>query len=156
MLVTRKFRASCYAQIVESTTSNGAAEFGFKPEDIVQEWLWDDDVDAELRNRIAGITGTELVDEDYDGVADGVVLWWRDGDDEDELADTIVDAEATRGEDAPFWIVTPKPGRDGAASSFTIQNAAKNAGMNVTTPVTVSENWNGVRLVSFGKGRQER
>jgi hypothetical protein len=141
---------------VESTTSNGAAEFGFKSEDVVQEWLWDDDVDEELRKEIAGITGTDLVDEDYDGVVDGVVLWWRDGDDEDELADTIVDAEATRGEEAPFWIVTPKPGREGATSSFTIQNAAKTAGMNATTPVTVSGNWNGVRLVSFGKGRQER
>jgi hypothetical protein len=141
---------------VESTTSNGAAEFGFESEDIVQEWLWDDDVDEELRNGIAGITGTDLVDEDYDGVADGVILWWRDGDDEDELADTIVDAETTRDEEAPFWIVTPKPGREGAASPFTIQNAAKNSGMNVLTPVTVSANWNGVRLVSFGKGRQER
>jgi hypothetical protein len=141
---------------VEITTSNGAAEFGFEPEDIVQEWLWDDDVDEELRDQLAGITGTELVDEDYDGVVDGIVLWWRDGDDEDALADTIVDAETTRGEDAPFWIVTPKPGREGATSPFTIQNAAKNAGMNVTTPVTVSQNWNGVRLISFGKGRQER
>ncbi|MCI1935535.1 MAG: DUF3052 domain-containing protein [Bifidobacteriaceae bacterium] len=143
---------------MESTTSNAASEFDFKPEDIIQEWLWDDDVDADLRERISALTGTDLVDEDYDGVVDGVVLWWRDGDDEDELADTIVDAEATRGEDAPFWIVTPKPGREGAASSFTIQNAAKNAGMNVASPVTVSDNWNGVRLVSFGngKGRPER
>jgi len=137
---------------VDSNTSNGAVEFGFDADSIVQEWLWDDDVDEKLRDQIIEITGTDLVDEDYDGVADGIVLWWRDGDDEDELADTIVDAEATRGDNAPFWIVTPKPGRAGASSSFTVQNAAKTAGMNATTPVTVSENWNGIRLVSFGNG----
>ena len=77
----------------------------------------------------------------------------RDGDDEDELSDTIVDAYSVVGDDGPFWVLTPKPGRTGAASSSTVQSAAKTAGMNAATPLTVSPDWNGIRLRAFGKGR---
>ncbi len=76
-----------------------------------------------------------------------------DGDDEDELSDTIVDAYAVLGDDGPLWVLTPKPGRPGAASSSTVQSAAKTAGMNAATPLTVSGDWNGIRLRAFGKGR---
>ena len=71
----------------------------------------------------------------------------------DELSDTIVDAYSVVGDDGPFWVLTPKPGRTGAASSSTVQSAAKTAGMNAATPLTVSPDWNGIRLRAFGKGR---
>lgn len=71
---------------MNQTASQNAEEFGFKPGDIVQEWLWDDDVDDSVRAKIEELTGEELVDEDYDSAVDGVILWWRDGDDEDELS----------------------------------------------------------------------
>ena len=70
-----------------------------------------------------------------------------------ELSDTIVDAYSVVGDDGPFWVLTPKPGRTGAASSSTVQSAAKTAGMNAATPLTVSPDWNGIRLRAFGKGR---
>ncbi len=114
---------------------------------------WDDDVDDSVRAKIEELTGEELVDEDYDSAVDGVILWWRDGDDEDELSDTIVDAYAVLGNDGPLWVLTPKPGRPGAASSSTVQSAAQTAGMNAATPLTVSPDWNGIRLRAFGKGR---
>ena len=57
------------------------------------------------------------------------------------------------GDDGPLWVLTPKPGRPGAASSSTVQSAAKTAGMNAATPLTVSGDWNGIRLRAFGKGR---
>ena len=76
---------------VNQTASDNAEEFGFHAGDLVQEWLWDDDVDDSIRAKIEELTGEELVDEDYDSAVDGVIIWWRDGDDEDELADTIVD-----------------------------------------------------------------
>ena len=139
--------------IVNQTASQNAEEFGFKPGDIVQEWLWDDDVDDSIREKIENLSGQDLVDEDYDSAVDGVILWWRDGDDEDELSDTIVDAYAVVGEDGPLWVLTPKPGRDGAASSSTVQSAAKTAGMNAATPITVSPDWNGIHLRAYGKGR---
>ena len=102
---------------VNQTASDNAEEFGFHAGDLVQEWLWDDDVDDSIRAKIEELTGEELVDEDYDSAVDGVIIWWRDGDDEDELADTIVDAYAVLGDDGPLWVLTPKPGRPGAASS---------------------------------------
>ena len=99
---------------MNQTASQNAEEFGFEPGDIVQEWLWDDDVDDSIRAQIEELTGEDLVDEDYDSAVDGVIVWWRDGDDEDELSDTIVDAYAVLGNDGPLWILTPKPGRPGA------------------------------------------
>ena len=130
---------------VNQTASRHAEEFGFSRGDIIQEWLWDDDVDDSIRASIEELTGEDLVDEDYDSAVDGVIIWWRDGDDEDALSDTIVDAYAVLGEDGPLWVLTPKPGRPGAASSSTVQSAAKTAGMNAATPLTVSSDWNGIR-----------
>ncbi len=138
---------------MSETTVIEAQEFGFQPGDVVQEWLWDDDVDDSVRACIEDFIGEELVDEEYDSSVDGVIVWWRDGDDEDELADTIVDAGSLLDEGAPFWILTPKPGREGAMGPATLQNAAKTAGMNAATPVTVSKDWNGVLLRAFGRGR---
>lgn len=69
------------------------------------------------------------------------------------LVITVVDAYSVVGDDGPFWVLTPKPGRTGAASSSTVQSAAKTAGMNAATPLTVSPDWNGIRLRAFGKGR---
>ena len=98
---------------MNQTASDNAEEFGFQAGDLVQEWLWDDDVDDSIRAKIEELTGEELVDEDYDSAVDGVIIWWRDGDDEDELSDTIVDAYAVLGDDGPLWVLTPKPGRPG-------------------------------------------
>ena len=97
---------------VNETASQNGEEFGFQSGDIVQEWLWDDDVDDSLRAKIEDLTGEDLVDEDYDSAVDGAIVWWRDGDDEDELSDTIVDAYSVVGDDGPFWVLTPKPGSE--------------------------------------------
>ena len=129
---------------------------------MIDEWALRDDLASTFgreidlvkkRAKIEELTGEELVDEDYDSAVDGVIIWWRDGDDEDELADTIVDAYAVLGDDGPLWVLTPKPGRPGAASSSTVQSAAKTAGMNAATPLTVSSDWNGIHLRAFGKGK---
>ncbi|MEE1296737.1 MAG: DUF3052 domain-containing protein [Bifidobacterium sp.] len=137
---------------MNQTASDKAEEFGFCNGDLVQEWLWDDDVDDTIRENIETLTGEDLVDEEYDGAVDGSIIWWRDGDDEDALSDTIVDAYGVLGQDGPMWLLTPKPGREGAASALVVQNAAKTAGMNASTPLTVSDDWNGIRLRAYGKG----
>lgn len=138
---------------MNQTASQNAEEFGFHAGDIVQQWLWDDDVDDSICTKIEDLTGEDLVDEDYGTAVDGVVIWWRDGDDEDTLAGTIVDATTMLEDNGPVWVLAPKPGRPGAASSSTVQSAAKTAGMNAATPLTVSKDWNGIRLRAFGKGR---
>ena len=137
---------------MNQTASQNAEEFGFEPGDIVQEWLWDDDVDDSIRAQIEELTGEDLVDETT-GPLWTASSYGGDGDDEDELSDTIVDAYAVLGNDGPLWILTPKPGRPGATSSSTVQSAAQTAGMNAATPLTVSSDWNGIRLRAFGKGR---
>ena len=71
----------------------------------------------------------------------------------DIVQEWLWDAYAVLGNDGPLWILTPKPGRPGAASSSTVQSAAQTAGMNAATPLTVSSDWNGIRLRAFGKGR---
>ena len=70
--------------------TNPAARLGFQPEQVVQEIGYDDDVDQELREAIEEVIGSELVDEDYDDVADAVVLWFREED--GDLTDALVDA----------------------------------------------------------------
>ena len=152
----RRLRNTLFAGVgilanVNQTASDNTEEFGFHTGDLIQEWLWDDDVDDTIREKIETLTGEELVDEDYDSAVDGVIIWWRDGDDEDALSDTIVDAYAVLGQDGPFWVLAPKPGRSGAPAANTVQNAAKTAGMNASTPLTVSDDWNGIRLRAFGK-----
>ena len=80
---------------MNQTASDNAEEFGFHAGDLVQEWLWDDDVDDSIRAKIEELTG----------------------------------------------------------SSSTVQSAAKTAGMNAATPLTVSSDWNGIHLRAFGKGK---
>lgn len=104
---------------MNQTASDNAEEFGFRQGDLVQEWLWDDDVDDSIREKIEKLTNEDLVDEEYDSAVDGAIIWWRDGDDEDELSDTIVDAYAVLGDDGPLWVLTPKPGRGRGSSPST-------------------------------------
>lgn len=145
-------RSACYARNVAETITE-AKQFGFQAGDIVQEWLWDEDVDSHVRESIESLTGEQLADEDYSSCADGAIIWWRDGDDEDELADTIVDANLTLNEGGAFWIFAAKPGRQGAPSPVTVANAAKTAGMNAASPVSIAQDWNGILLRAFGRGR---
>ena len=47
-----------------------AARFGISSGQVVQEIGWDEDVDDDLRAAIEAVTGSEMVDEDYDDVVD--------------------------------------------------------------------------------------
>ena len=84
---------------VADTTTQKAEEFGFHPGGIIQEWMWDDDVDDDIRARIEKCTGEEIVDEDYDSAIDGTIIWWRDGDDEDDEDEDDEDEDEDDDED---------------------------------------------------------
>ena len=73
----------------DATSAAGAEKLGFDREMVIQEFGYDDDVDHDLRSAIEDISGTDLVDEDYDDVTDGVVVWYRDG--EDDLTDLLAE-----------------------------------------------------------------
>jgi hypothetical protein len=123
-----------------------AGRLGIKPGQVVQEIGYDDDVDEELRDAIAGGKDVELVDEDYDDVVDVVLLWWRDGD--GDLVDALVDALTPLADGGYIWLLTPKAGRAGHVEPSEIGEAAPTAGLSQTSSVSAARDWSGSRLVA--------
>ena len=126
--------------------TNPAARLGFEPGQVVQEIGYDEDVDFDLREGIESIIGQELVDEDYDDVADAVVLWFRDED--GDLTDALVDTIGLLEDGGVIWLLTPKTGRDGYIEPSDISDAAQTAGLSQTKSVSVAKDWAGSRLVA--------
>ncbi|MFE7121129.1 DUF3052 domain-containing protein, partial [Streptomyces sp. NPDC057654] len=118
---------------------NPAARLGFEPGQVVQEIGYDDDVEQELREGIEAVTGQELVDEDYDDVADVVVLWFRD--DDGDLTDALVDAIGLVDEGGPVWLLTPKTGREGYVEASDINEASTTAGLSQTKSINAGKDW---------------
>jgi hypothetical protein len=97
------------------------------------------------------------VDEDYDGVVDGVLLWWRDGD--GDLADALLDALTPLADGGYILLLTPKTGRPGYVEPSEIGEAAPTAGLSQTSTVSAGRNWSGSRLVApkaATSGRKQR
>ncbi|ALO08065.1 hypothetical protein AQF52_2470 [Streptomyces venezuelae] len=113
---------------------------------MVQEIGYDDDVDQDLREGIESIIGADLVDEEYDDVADAVVLWFRDED--GDLTDTLVDAIGLLEDGGTIWLLTPKTGRDGYIEPAEINDAAQTAGLSQTKSISVAKDWTGTRLTA--------
>lgn len=126
--------------------TNLAERLGFEPGQVVQEIGYDDDVELELREGIEATIGGELVDEDYDDVADVVVLWFRDED--GDLTDALVDAIGLIEDGGTVWLMTPKTGRDGYVEPSDISDAAQTAGLSQTKSISAGKDWTGSRLVS--------
>ena len=125
---------------------SAALKLGISPGLVVQEMGWDEDVDEDLRDSVVVVAGSELVDEDYDDVVDVVLLWWRE--DDGDLVDALVDAIAILADQGVVWLLTPKPGRDGHVESSDISDAAPTAGLQATSTVSASREWQGTRLVA--------
>ena len=130
-----------------ASTAGGA--FGFASGLIIQEFGYDDDVDETLRQVVEAETGTTLVDEDYEDVADSAIVWWRDDDgDVDDLTDLLVDAQANLDGDGLIWVLTPKARTTGAVPTSEIEEAVRTAGMHATSAASMGEHWSGIRVSS--------
>jgi hypothetical protein len=123
-----------------------AERLGFKPGQVVQEIGYDDDSDEALRTSVEAVTGSELVDEDYDGVVDIVLLWWRDGD--GDLADELVDVRGPLADGGHIWLLTPKAGREGHVEASDIGEAARTDGLSQSRSINATGEWSGTRLVA--------
>lgn len=134
-----------------STDTQGAGRLGFEAGQVVQEFGWGDDVDDELRADIEKIIGSELEDEDFGDVTDGVILWWRE--DDGDLTDALVDVQTVLDDGGLIWIFTPKPGRDGEVGHSDIQEAATTAGLQTTSTFAIAEDWSATRLAYRGRGK---
>jgi hypothetical protein len=141
----RRQAVSATADHAEERT-NPAARLGFEPGQVVQEIGFDDDVDHELREGIESLIGQDLVDEDYDDVADVVLLWFRDED--GDLTDALVDVIGLLEDGGMIWLLTPKTGRDGYVEPSDISDAAQTAGLSQTKSISVGKEWSGTRLAT--------
>ncbi|WP_328925498.1 DUF3052 domain-containing protein [Streptomyces sp. NBC_00190] len=124
---------------------NLAARLGFQSEQVVQEIGYDDDVDQEFRDVVDGLVG-ELVDEDFDDVADAVLLWFRE--DDGDLADVLVDATELIEDGALILLLTPKTGRPGYVEASDIKEAAETAGLSLAKGLPVGKEWGATKLVT--------
>jgi hypothetical protein len=125
---------------------------GIEPGSVVWEIGADSDSDADLIGALASADGIEVVGDDYDDVVDVVLLWWRD--DDGDLVDSLVDAIGPLADHGVVWLLTPKPGRDGHVEAEDISDAAPTAGLQQTSTVSASRDWQGTRLVAPRAGRR--
>lgn len=123
-----------------------AERLGIKPGHVVQEIGYDNDCDEPLRDSVAAGDSVELVDENYDDVVDGVLLWWRDED--GDLVDALVDAKTPLADGGYIVLLTPKAGREGHVEPSEIGEAAPTAGLSQTSTVSAGKNWSATRLVA--------
>lgn len=114
---------------------------GFKKEQVIQEFGWDEDVDEDLRQAIMDQIEDDLQDEDFTAMTDGALIWWRDDDGGvDDLSDALMDAMGNMDEGGLIWVLSPIASDPGAVDPRLIEEAAKTAGMNPTTSDVVSPN----------------
>ena len=122
-----------------------ATRMGITQGITVQEIGYDTDTDDLVADAVVAGSGEHAVDEDYDGVVDMVLLWWREED--GDLADALVDAKSPLADSGVIWLLTPKFGRPGALEAADIADAASTTGLRRTTSVSLPQ-WQAVRLVS--------
>jgi Protein of unknown function (DUF3052) len=142
-----------------SATAGDAAQkgvgsrLGLKPEMVVQELGWDEDVNEDLRAAIEELTGSALVDDEHGDVVDGVLLWWRE--DDGDLVDGLVDALTDLADGGVIWLLTPKVGREGHVDPADVADAAPTAGLATTSSLAIGSDWSATKLVA-PKSQQRR
>lgn len=133
---------------VETTGMALAARLGFEDGQIVQEFGWDDDVDNALREEIEAALGSQLEEDDYDGVVDSVLLWWREGD--GDLFDECVDALGGLADGGFIIVLVPGAGHPEHVDPSDIEEAAQSAGLRVSTTTRAGADWMATKLVQGG------
>ena len=124
-----------------------AARLEFAPGQVVQEFGWDHDVADDVRAAIEEIA--ELVDDEYDDVADAVIIWYRldDGD----LGDLLVDSMNMLEDGGAIWLFTPKAGRRGFVNHAEIAEAANLTGLHATNTFDLAKDWTATALANRGR-----
>ena len=150
-LIIKQYEEGKETQVGATTDPQGAGRLGFLSGHVVQEFGWGEDVDDDLRAEIEELVGSELVDEDYGDVTDGVVVWWRE--DDGDLADMLVDVQTVLDDGGLIWIFTPKAGRDGHVGHKDLQEAATTAGLHATSTFAIAPDWSATKLGTRGRGR---
>lgn len=135
----------------KAATEAAVARLGLKSGQIIQEFGYDDDVDADFRAGVEAVTTEELADEDYGDVVDGALVWFRDGD--GDLTDLLMDAQTLLDDAAPVWVCTPKAGNGGHVQPRDIQEAASLSGLHATSTFVIGGGWTATSLVEKGRSK---
>lgn len=130
--------------VAEGPPAVAVHRLGFAPGQIVVEYGYDDDVDEDLRRAVEAVVEGPLEDDDYDGIVDVVLLWWRDGD--GDLADELVDAVTTLDDGGFVALLTPGAGRGDRVEAHDVQEACATCSLTASGGVALGE-WLGQRLV---------
>ena len=117
---------------------------GFAPGQVVVEFGYDDDVDQDVRRSVEALVEGPLEDEDFDGIVDAVLLWWREGD--GDLADELVDAVTALDDGGFVALLTPGAGREDRVEAHDVQEACTICSLTASGGVALGE-WLGQRLV---------
>ncbi|MBU6348299.1 MAG: DUF3052 family protein [Actinomycetales bacterium] len=133
----------------EGTTQGLAGKFGFTEGLVIQEVGFAQDCDAAVSKAVSEVA--ELVDESYEDVVDGVLLWYRQ--DDGDLVDALMDALVELTETGVIWLMTPKVGRSGHVEPSDIADAAPIVGLATTSTINAAADWQGTRLVSHKSRR---
>lgn len=133
----------------QSTTTDGPMgaglrKLGLKPGQVVIEYGYDDDVDEDVRSAVETMVEGPLEEEDYDGVVDVVLLWWRDGD--GDLTDELVDSMGTLEDGGSIVLLTPGTGRADRVAAPDVQDACDTCSLSASGFVPVG-GWMGQKLV---------
>jgi len=128
----------------EGATQGLAGKFGFTEGLVIQQVGFADDCEQAVSEAVA--TVAELVDESYEDVVDGVLLWFRA--DDGDLVDALMDALVELTETGVIWLMTPKVGRPGHIEPSDIADAAPTVGLATTSTINAAADWQGTRLVS--------
>lgn len=135
-------------ETVDTTGAALATRLGFEDGQVVQEFGWDEDADNTLREEIESAIGSQLEEDNYDGVVDGVLLWWREGD--GDLFDECVDALSGLAEGGFITVLVPGAGHPDHVDPTDIQEAAQSAGLRASTTTRAGEVWMATKLVQGG------
>jgi hypothetical protein len=127
------------------SAGSGAVErLGFAPDQVVQEFGYDADVDDAFRLAVEQACGAEMEDDEYTGVADAVLLWFRP--DDGDLGDALVDMVGVLQEGGFVVLLTPR-GEDEVDASD-IDEAAVVTGLHLSGTFNAADSWRAHKLVA--------
>lgn len=124
-------------------SASGVELLGLQPGMIVQELGWEDDVDDELRDEVMDLIDGDLIEE-ADEAVDVVLLWQRS---DTDVADALVDSLRDLSQDGYIWLLTPRFGRRGYVDAADLEEAARTAGLTLTSSVAASRDWHARKVV---------
>ena len=102
------------------------------------------DCDEGLREEVLAAPARVLAGEDYEGIADVVLLWWRTGD--GNLFDALTDALIACAGQGTIWLLTPSTDQDGHVEPSDIAGAAAIARLSMAASLRAAPGWHATKL----------